>query len=274
MDKLTTIAFIGGGNIARSLIQGLIIANYSPDKILVSDPDIKKLQQLQADFAINITQDNNMAANKAEIIILAVKPQILKQVAQALSLNHNPLIISVAAGIRMADLYHWLGNQQKIIRSMPNTPMALGLGMTILYAKQNTAADQQLVETLFNQVGKTLWVKTEDLLDSATSLSGCGPAIVFLIIEALQAAGKNLGLTAKETKLLTLQTMLGATKMALTSTHDVKELRRQVTSPGGVTEQAIATLTQGNLTKLFADTLTAAREKSGELAKTYGQKSK
>jgi len=270
------ITFIGGGNMARSLIKGLLSNNYNSNKILVSDPNATKLQQLQHDFGINIQLDNKTAAAKAEILIFAVKPQILQNVAVDLAQiiqNRKSLIISITAGIRLQVLQSWLGGYKTIIRSMPNTPTAVAEGMTALYAdKTITYHHKKLATAIFNSVGRFLWVENENFMDVITALSGSGPAMIFLVIEALQKAGEKLGLTAESAQQLTLQTVLGAAKLASLSKQDPSQLRKQVTSPNGTTERAIEALESGNLENLFSAAVLAAKQRAEEIANTYTRK--
>jgi pyrroline-5-carboxylate reductase len=269
----TTIAFIGGGNMARSLIAGLLSKDYPADKIVVSDPDENKLQELQNDFGVNIQQDNKTAANMSEVVFFAVKPQILRNVAVDLVeiiQQRGPLVISVAIGIPLSVLQCWLGGYKIIIRSMPNTPVAVSEGMVGLYADKAIAQDhRELATAIFNTVGQVLWAENEKLIDVIAALSGSGPAMIFLVMEALQKAGEKLGLTTKAAQQLTLQTILGSGKLASISEQDVVQLRKQVTSPNGTTERAIAALQDGKLEELFVTAMAAAIKRAQELAATY-----
>lgn len=268
------LAFIGGGHMATSLIGGLIANGYDPQAIWVADPDQSKLDRLYHHFGINTTLDNFQAAQKAEVVVLAVKPQQIKTVSIALkqlARPSQPLWISVAAGIRISDLEYWLGCPAPILRAMPNTPALVQAGATALFASpQTTSQQRQLAESILRAVGMTLWLSSEHLMEAVTALSGGGPAYFFLVMEAMEKAAIHLGLDPDSARLLTLETALGAAKMALESKEDSASLRRQVTSPGGTTERAIDTLEKFGIHQAFADALEAARNRTQELAKELG----
>ncbi len=274
--KKTSVAFIGGGNMARSLIGGLITDGWPPQQIWVSDPDVGQLNELIGRFGVNTTTDNNEAAAAASIVVLAVKPQKLQDVGRQLAgtiQRSNVLIISVAAGVREPDLRTWFGGDVALVRTMPNTPALVGSGATALFANSRVSStQQQLAESILRAVGITIWVTDEALLDAVTALSGSGPAYFFSVMEAMEEAGVNMGLSPNHARLLTLQTALGAAKMALESSEGPDALRARVTSPGGTTERALAVLQQGNLEGLFNDALEAARQRSRELGEILGQK--
>jgi len=266
----STLAFIGGGNMATSLISGLINDGYDPQHIRVSDPDAEKLASLAAHFRIKSAPDNNQAAADADIVILAVKPQAMEEAARALASTlqqSKPLVISIAAGIREADLQEWLGGDIPLVRTMPNTPAMIQAGAIVLHASSQVSRKQQdLAESIMRAVGLTRWVDNEELMDAVTALSGSGPAYFFLVMEAMEAAGIELGLSADTARLLTLQTALGAARMAMESTDGPAILRQRVTSPGGTTESALKTLNEGDLLPLFKQALTDARDRSIELS--------
>lgn len=269
-----TITFIGAGNMAHSLIHGLINDGFDPKKIWATNPSLDALQNLKP-LNINTTQNNIDGAEQAEVIVFAVKPQVLKTVAGEIAeviAEKKPLIISVAAGVREADLREWLGNDCAIVRCMPNTPALLRSGATGLYANSQVTSEQKnLAEAILRAVGITLWLDQEALLDTVTALSGSGPAYFFLIMEALEKVGMELGLPAETARLLTAQTALGAARMALESEHTVEELRKKVTSPGGTTERAIRVLENGQLKNLFAEAVQAAQQRAIELAEMFGK---
>lgn len=272
--KNVDIAFIGGGNMARSLIGGLIADGVKPARIWVADPNPASLSDHQNHFGVRTTADNSQAARQAQVIVLAVKPQVAKAAAQSMAgvLRERPaLVISVAAGIRISHLRDWLGEETAIVRCMPNTPALVGSGATALFANPHVTREQKdLAESILRAVGMTLWVDDEDLMDAVTALSGSGPAYFFLVMEAMEQAGVALGLPRQTARLLTLQTAFGAAKMALESTEDVAALRRRVTSPGGTTEQAIRVLEEHGLAAGFEQALRAARQRSIELASLFG----
>ena len=269
------IAFIGGGNMGASLVGGLTADGYEPDNIIVAEPNDERRASLAARFRVGTTADNREAAQEADVVLLAVKPQALRAVAEGLQdpIQHRkPLVISIAAGIRETDLQAWLGGDVALVRTMPNTPALIQTGATVLHAAPQVSAEQRdLAESILRAVGLTLWVEDEALLDAVTALSGSGPAYFFLVMETLAQAGERLGLPPDTARLLTLQTAFGAAKMALESSDDPATLRRHVTSPGGTTERAIETLEDGGIHELFRRALTAARDRSRELSELLGK---
>jgi pyrroline-5-carboxylate reductase len=274
--KNKMIAFIGSGNMATSLIAGLVADGYNPKKIIASDPDSEKLADLSARFGIQSAQDNHAAVKQADVLVLAVKPQILKTIccdlAEAVQ-QQQPLVVSIAAGIREKDMQHWLGGDIALVRTMPNTPAMLQAGATALHAGQGVSDDQRdLAESILRAVGLTRWVDNEGLMDVATALSGSGPAYFFLVMEAMEAAAIDNGLPADTARLLTIQTALGAARMAIESSDGPATLRQKVTSPGGTTERALEILEQGKLKDLFAKALTGARQRSEELSELLGNR--
>jgi pyrroline-5-carboxylate reductase len=256
---------------ASSIIGGLVAEGFEAHNIIASDPFIESLKNLQAVAPVKTTQDNAEAIAAADIVVLAVKPQVMKEVAESIAAAvqaKQPMIISIAAGIEIHSLNKWLGGNCAIVRCMPNTPALVQTGATALYGndKVNDAQRQQ-ADKILQAVGLAIWVDNEDQLDAVTALSGSGPAYFFLVMEAMQEAGEALGLSPEVAKQLTLQTALGAAKMASNSDVDAAELRRRVTSPGGTTEQAIHTFEEGGLRALFNRALNAAKVRSEELAK-------
>lgn len=270
-----TLSFIGGGNMARSLIGGLIADGWPAVRLRVADPNPEQCKMLAGRFGIATATDNLAAVQSADVLLLAVKPQVMREVAQSIAAAvqaRRPLVISIAAGIRTTDLDRWLGGDCAIVRCMPNTPAMVQSGATGLFATARvTMAQRDLAESILRAVGLTLWLDDEGQMDAVTALSGSGPAYFFLIMEAMQAAGVQLGLPADTARLLTLQTALGAAKMALESDEDAGTLRQRVTSPGGTTERALAVMEAGNLRDLMQKALTAARDRSRELADQLGK---
>ncbi|MFF7706416.1 pyrroline-5-carboxylate reductase [Pseudomonas sp. NPDC007930] len=269
----TRIAFIGAGNMATSLIGGLRAKGVSASRISASDPGADKREQLAAEYGIAMFADNAEAAANADVIVLAIKPQMMKTVCQALqpALRPGQLIVSVAAGITCQSLASWLG-ERPIVRCMPNTPALVGEGASGLYATaQVSAAQRQQAEQLLEAVGMALWVDSEAQIDAVTAVSGSGPAYFFLLMEAMTAAGEQLGLPRDSAARLTLQTALGAARMALGSDADAAELRRRVTSPAGTTEAAIKTFQAGGFEALVNNALGAAAARSVELAEQLGK---
>ncbi len=272
--KNNKIAFVGGGNMARSLIGGLIADGYQASNIWVADPHAAQRDGLRQAFLIHATAGNQEAIAHADIVIFAVKPQALKSVAQDIALalqKKKPLIISIAAGIREPTLNEWLGGHHAIVRAMPNTPAMVGSGATALYANGQVSKQQHnLAESIMRAVGLAVWVDDEAHMDIVTALSGSGPAYFFLVMEALEKAAVDLGLPAGTAHLLTLQTAYGAAKIALESNESTAALRMRVTSPGGTTEQAIKVLQEGQAPALFNAALLAAHRRSTELAELLG----
>lgn len=267
-----TITFIGGGNMARSLIGGLVQKGFAPSAIRVSEPLAAGRDALAADFGVNVFSDNGEACAGADLVVLAVKPQVMPAVASALapSLGHRPLVVSIAAGIPVAALQQWLGQQIPIIRCMPNTPALVHLGASGLYASPLVNDEQKaLAEQLFNAVGIAVWLQAEIEIDAVTALSGSGPAYFFLLMEAMQSAGEALGLSPATARQLTLQTALGAATMAAQSDVGPDELRRRVTSPAGTTEKAIEAFMAGELPALVARAMTAADTRAREMAREF-----
>jgi pyrroline-5-carboxylate reductase len=269
---MSTIGFIGGGNMAASLIGGLIDSGVSASDITVAEPDENRCQTLQTQFGIKTTTDNDMTLQN-EVIILAVKPQLLKQVCQQLSMpqQDNPMFISIAAGVKSTDINRWLGEKQAIVRCMPNTPALLQCGASGMFANEFVSNTQrQLAEKIMSAVGITIWVDDEQQLNAVTAVSGSGPAYFFLMMEAMQQAGEVLGLDADVAKQLVLQTALGAARMAAESDSSAAELRQRVTSKGGTTEQAILSFQSAEYEKIVLDALRAANDRSISLADELG----
>jgi len=273
--KALPIAFIGGGNMARSLIGRLIAGGHDPSRIWVAEPDASQREFLRGRHGVHTDPDNLTAIAAADIVVLAVKPQILRGVAEQLApalQARAPLVISVAAGVRERDLRRWLGGGRlALVRTMPNTPALVGSAASALFANEFVTEDhRQLAESLLRAVGVTVWVDDETLLDTVTALSGSGPAYFFLVMEALEQTALALGLDEDKARLLTLQTAFGAAKMALESAESPATLRVRVTSPGGTTERALGVLREGGLEALLAKALEAARQRSRELGDLLG----
>ncbi|MFV2030908.1 MAG: pyrroline-5-carboxylate reductase [Gammaproteobacteria bacterium] len=270
-----TVCFIGGGNMATSLIGGLVANDYDASCITVSDIETQKLEKLAADFGISTSTDSRAAIRDAKVVILAVKPQVMQSVCEQLAdANgaHDCLYISIAAGIREQEINRWLGGGRAVVRCMPNTPALIQLGATGMYANSLVdSAQKQLAQAILSAVGITVWVKQETELDAVTAISGSGPAYFFYFIELLQEAGKKLGLEEEAARLLAQQTALGAASMA--QNRDVVELRAQVTSKRGTTEQAIQSFQQNDLASLVEKATRAAYDRSVGLARQFGKQS-
>ncbi len=269
-----TIAFLGGGNMATSLIGGLIADGWAPERIYAADPDPVQRESVRSRFPVHTTDDNVAAVLASDVVVLAVKPQVLRPVAEEVAeavRQRSALVVSIAAGAREPDIRTWLGGEAAVVRAMPNTPALVQTAATALYANSRvTGTQRDLAETLLRAVGLTLWLEDEALMDAVTALSGSGPAYFFRVMEALERAGTALGLSPEHARLLTLQTALGAAKMALESSDPPQMLRRRVTSPGGTTERALAVLDEGGLDRLFHEALGAATRRARELADEMG----
>ena len=269
----TRIAFIGAGNMAASLIGGLRAKGLDATQIRASDPGAETRARVNAEHGIEVFADNADAIQGADVVVLAVKPQAMKAVCEAIrpSLKPNQLLVSIAAGITCASMNNWLGDQP-IVRCMPNTPALLRQGVSGLFATEHVTAEQrEQAQELLSAVGIALWLNEEQQLDAVTAVSGSGPAYFFLLIEAMTAAGVKLGLPAEIAAQLTLQTALGAAHMAVASDVDAAELRRRVTSPAGTTEAAIKSFQAGGFEALVEKALGAAAHRSAEMAEQLGQ---
>lgn len=266
-----TLAFIGGGNMATSLIRGLLNSGFSPQKISVSDPVAAQLETL-SELGVQTFTTNDDAVAGRDAVVLAVKPQVAqKVVAELNTLQPHQLLISIVAGINTASLYTWANPEQAIVRCMPNTPALLGAGMSALFAGQRCQPDQRhIAETLLSATGKTLWVDHEQALDAVTAISGSGPAYFFLLMEAMIDTGIDLGLDRETATNLTLQTAFGAALMAQKSDESPGVLRHNVTSPGGTTAAALAVMMDAQLPDIIERALHAANTRAGELAEEFG----
>lgn len=265
------ISFIGAGNMASSLVGGLLAKGVKASRITMSDTNETALANASRVLKVNTTDANEEAIVDANVVVLAVKPQVMKSVCESLQemvQHQKPLVISIAAGVTTASLNEWLGGNVSIVRCMPNTPALVQTGATAMFANEQVDEEQKnLAKAVLSAVGIALWVDSESQLDAVTALSGSGPAYFFLVMEAMIDAGVKLGLSKDMAEQLTLQTALGASQMAITSDDDPAVLRQKVTSPGGTTEQAVQLFEQANLRGIFADALQAAKDRSEELAK-------
>jgi pyrroline-5-carboxylate reductase len=274
MHNIRRLAFIGGGNMAAALVGGLIKRGLARERIVVADPSPSRLEQLVRDYGIGTSSDNASAANGAEVVVLAVKPQQMRTVAVGLApdlAQSNPLVISVAAGIPHAALTRWFGGEVAVVRTMPNRPALNGFGATGLYAPPSVgAANRALAEAIMAAVSATVWVEHESQMDTVTALSGSGPAYFFLFMEALEAAAHARGLPDYVAHKLTLETAFGAAQMARLSSDTLAVLREQVTSKGGTTAAALDVLDAAGLRAIVAHAVAAADRRSAELAAEYG----
>jgi pyrroline-5-carboxylate reductase len=268
------IAFVGAGNMASSIIGGLVESGHPADCITAADPFPASLERLTEIAPVAIFADNADAVRQADIIILAVKPQVMAEatdsIAAAVRAN-RALVISIAAGVTINSIQARLGPDAAIVRCMPNTPALISCGASGLFANSNTSAIQrEFTERVLAAVGITCWVDSEAELDAITALSGSGPAYFFLFMEAMIDAGVELGLDVGTATRLTLQTGLGAARMALENTVDLAELRRRVTSPGGTTERAIHSFEQDQLRAVVSRAMGAAADRAVEMAREMG----
>lgn len=268
--KNSHIAFIGAGNMANSLIRGLLAKGVPAAHLHATDIDAGKLSELKTECGIQTGTTAEVAA-QADVIVLAVKPQVMATVCEALRADIKKpgcLIISIAAGIPVASLQTWLGEARAIVRCMPNTPALVGEGATGLFANsQCGAADIALAGDILSAVGITCWLRAEHDIDTVTALSGSGPAYFFLMMEAMEKAAISLGLDADVARQLSIQTALGAGKLAATSDVAPDELRRRVTSPGGTTEQALLSFQRDGFERIVASAIAAAQQRAAQLAK-------
>ncbi len=264
------IAFIGGGNMARSLIGGLIARGTSPADVHVAEPVEVLREALARDFGVQAGADNGVAAGAAGLWVLAVKPQVMRAVCEALAplaQARRPLVVSIAAGITAAQLQRWLGGAVAVVRTMPNTPALLGAGVTGLFASAEVDADGRArTEALLASAGKTVWIDDEAKMDAVTATSGSGPAYIFLLAEAMEAAAIAEGLPAEAARTLVLETILGAARMLTESGEPAAELRRRVTSPNGTTHAAIETFEAGGFRALVAEAIHNATVRGRELS--------
>ena len=265
------IAFIGAGNMARSLISGLINAGFPGSKIHATDIDADKAQQLGAEFGITGSNDNVTAVKGADVIVLAVKPQfmaeMLTQLAPAIGDFGNKLIISIAAGVSVARIQSLLNGHQNIVRCMPNTPSLIGIGMTGLFASAPVnAADRQFAQDMLQAVGKTVWVDNEAAINGVTAASGSGPAYFFLFMQYMVEEAQRMGFSADDARQLVQETALGAAQMVIANPEtELATLRAQVTSKGGTTAAAINTFEEGKLAALVSAAMQAAQHRAEEM---------
>ena len=270
--KTQKIGFIGAGNMARSLIGGLISSGVKSNNLFATDPNEEIRNALTNDFSIQTFAENQQLVDACDVIVFAVKPQVLKTVATSIKAKESAMYLSIAAGITSESLNNWLGSNKAVVRSMPNTPSLVLSGASGLYANTHVSEEQKdIAESILRAVGVTVWVDDEAQLDAVTALSGSGPAYFFMVMEAMEKAGEELGLSAETARLLAIQTGFGATKLALEVDEDPAILRKQVTSPGGTTEQAIRVFEEQGLVEMFNKAMTAARDRAEELADELGK---
>jgi pyrroline-5-carboxylate reductase len=269
------IAFIGGGNMATSLIGGLRARGATPGDITVADPAPAQLERLQREFGVRVAADNAAAAGDADLVVLAVKPQEMAAVARGLAATfaeRRRVAVSVAAGIRLASLADWLGGAPAVVRAMPNRPALIGAGVTAAIAAPGVEPrEREAAAAVLSAVGPLVWLEDESQMDAVTAVSGSGPAYFFLLIEAIEDAGTSLGLPRETARLLAVHTALGAGRMATESGELPAQLREQVTSKGGTTAAALAVLDSADFRGLVQRAIMAAARRSTELARDFGK---
>lgn len=275
MQNKTKIAFIGGGNMANALIGGLLKNLTTAEHIHVIDLNQSSLDKLSSDFGVSTALAADARLAQMDAIILAVKPQQLREVVQGLTPHLNEqLLISIAAGIRATDMARWLGGYEKIVRTMPNTPALIGRGMTGLFALAAVSAEQkQMAEHIMQAVGATIWLDDESLLDAVTAVSGSGPAYVFYFIEAMQQAATELGLSPEQGLQLATTTFNGAAQLALQAAEPVSVLRERVTSKGGTTYAALTSMENAGVKLAIVNAVKAAAARGKELGDEFGKDS-
>lgn len=270
------VTFIGAGNMASAIIGGMIDNGHPATAITATSPSDAFLAPLHERFGIHTSTDNAAAVRDADTVVLAVKPQVMREVCEGLRdtlQRGRPLVISVAAGLDAETLQHWLGGGLPLVRCMPNTPSLVGAGAAGLFATPEVSAAQHTqASKLLEAVGLVEWVEEESLLDAVTAVSGSGPAYFFLMFEAMEEAGVKLGLPADTARRLALQTALGAARMAQESELTPDRLKRNVMSPGGTTERAIEHLEQAGLRETLAEAMNACAARAHEMAKQLGQR--
>ena len=267
------IAFIGGGNMARAIIGGLTAKGSRAADIVVVEPDALARLKLVSEFGVAAIEKPGAELGTVEVVMFAVKPQQMRAAAEAAAPHlADPLLVTIAAGIRIVDLSRWLGGLERIVRAMPNTPALVHAGVTGLYAPSVVGTgDRDTAQALMSAVGAALWFDEESDLDAVTAVSGSGPAYVFYAIEALEKAARELGLGEGASRSLALWTFVGATKLAIERGEDPAALRAQVTSKGGTTERALEVLEEAHVKEHFVAAVRAACERSRELGAALGK---
>ena len=274
-DQTTNIvAIVGVGNMGSGLARGMLAQGWNPGDIFLVDNSNEKITLLQKEFPnCNVISIDDAQLEKAQAFILAVKPIDLQNTCEQLkqySLHENTVFISIAAGVKIESLQKWLPPSAIVYRCMPNTPAAIGLGITGIYTPNNAhQANNNLVDKLLSGSGKTIWVSSETMLDAVTALSGSGPAYLFYFMECLQSAGQNLGLSEQESYQLTLQTVFGAASLAQSTSSNFSDLREAVTSKGGTTEQALQHFMQAEFSRIVNDAIKAAAVRAKEISDSF-----
>ena len=267
------ITFIGGGNMAVALIGGMKKEGFSAAAIQVVEPSAPARERLTEAFGVRCAPAIDAAALNCEVVVLAVKPQHMREaVAPLASHLRDQLVISIAAGLRLPDLSRWLGGYRRLVRTMPNTPALIGAGITALCADPGVAHEgREKAEEILGAVGRTLWIEDEAQMDAVTAVSGSGPAYVFYFIEALEAAARELGFKEAAARLLAIETFLGAARLAESSKDPVGLLRERVTSKGGTTEAALNSFNADSIQAAIKRGVTAAAARGRELGEQLGK---
>lgn len=261
------VAFLGGGNMANALIGGLVAKGIKPSTISVVEVSPAAREKLGAKYPIHVSTAPDSRVQRADTLVLAVKPQDMRSALASLGMSvQEKLIISIAAGIRFSALSRWLGGHRRMVRCMPNTPALVGAGITGLYAPADVSAeDRKTAETILGAVGEVVWVKDEKLIDPVTAVSASGPAYVFWFIEQLAAYAESTGIPREESLKLAKHCVLGSAKLALESSEPPAQLRKNVTSKGGTTEAALRVFDEEKLAERFAKALSAATRRGAEM---------
>jgi len=267
------ISFIGGGNMATALIGGMVAKGFAPRNIHVVDLNVEALTRLSQQFGVGTAKTIDQAVASSDVIVLAVKPQQMKEVATALQpFVGKQLILSIAAGIRAIDLSRWLLGRMAIVRCMPNTPALIGQGITGMVAMEGVSQLQHdAADAIMRSVGTTVWLRDESLIDPVTAVSGSGPAYVFYFIEAMQQAGLEMGLDLEQGRQLAIATFVGASQLAAQSTEPVSLLRERVTSKGGTTYAALSSMNADGVKESIVRALHAASARGKELGEEFGR---
>lgn len=266
------ITFLGGGNMANALIGGLLKQGFAPADIQVVELNEQNRENLSRTYGVACHAGPQAAAWVADVIVLAVKPQQMKAAVAPLAGSlSNQVVVSIAAGLSLESLSRWLGGHRKLVRTMPNTPALIGAGITGLYAlPEVSGTERAAAERVLKAVGSTVWIDDESRMDAVTAISGSGPAYVFLFIEALQQAAADLGFTPEQARQLSIETVLGAAKLAVQSDEPASLLRERVTSKGGTTEAALKAMAEKGVKEGIVAGVLAADARGRELGKQLG----
>ncbi|NLQ17368.1 pyrroline-5-carboxylate reductase [Marinomonas sp. M1K-6] len=273
-----SIAFIGVGNMARAIFSGLLASGYPAEKIIGTSRTPEKRDYYHDHYGIAMLAENELAVSQADVVVLCVKPAQMQSVVEdfAAQVREDQLFISVAAGIELEALSRWLNTDVAVVRSMPNTPSQLGAGMTGLIANHHTSAEQKSwVSELFSSIGHSVWVEEEEHMHTVTSLSGSAPAYFFRFLEAMVKSAAAQGLDEKTSRELASYAMLGAARMVIELDEPIAQLRKNITSPKGTTEQALLSFEASDIDTIVADAMTACSNRSKEMANDFSvQKNK